>query len=191
MRSRARKPARRRGWPGTRAVVAAALLLGAAVWGEPFLRHPIRCARLLGEALPARLPVPVDGVAAAALEDTWGAPRGEGRAHQGVDVFAPRGTPVRSATHGIVTRKGWNRLGGWRLLVLGPAGYHHYYAHLDAFAAAERGDWVEQGDVLGYVGTSGNAATTPPHLHYGLYTWYGRAINPYPFLVGAAGGRPR
>jgi murein DD-endopeptidase MepM/ murein hydrolase activator NlpD len=69
--------------------------------------------------------------------------------------------------------------------VFGPAGHTHYYAHLDQFAGAGRGDRVQVGTVLGTVGNTGNARTTPPHLHYGIYTDSG-AINPYPLLSGRA-----
>ena len=65
--------------------------------------------------------------------------------------------------------------------MLGPGGQRHYYAHLDRYADIENGQRVRPGTVLGYVGTTGNAKGTPPHLHYGIYA-SGGAINPYPFL---------
>jgi len=67
-------------------------------------------------------------------------------------------------------------------LVIGPGAYLHYYAHLSAYGKFKPGDRVKVGDVLGYVGNTGNAFDTPPHLHYGIYRWYGKAINPYAFL---------
>ena len=73
--------------------------------------------------------------------------------------------------------------------VLGPGGYRHYYAHLDDWAAPRQGDWVEAGEVIGYVGNSGNAAGGPPHLHYGVYAPGGGAINPFPLLVAAPPSR--
>jgi murein DD-endopeptidase MepM/ murein hydrolase activator NlpD len=174
-----RKPPWRR--PG--AAVVAALGVAALVWGYPWLGHPVLLLRLLREAPPPRLAVPVDGVEPRELVDTWGALRGEGRRHEGIDIFAPRGTPVRSVTAGIVLREGWNRLGGRRVLVLGPGGLCHYYAHLDAYANLVAGDAVAAGDLLGFVGTSGNAAGTPPHLHYGIYGLSGDALDPFPFLT--------
>jgi murein DD-endopeptidase MepM/ murein hydrolase activator NlpD len=170
-------------WRRPVAALLAALLIAALVWGYPWLAHPLLLLRLLRAVPPARLPVPVEGVARGELADTWGAPRTGGRRHEGIDIFAPRGTPVRSATPGIILRQGWNRLGGRRVLVLGPGGVCHYYAHLDSFAGWAVGDALAAGDLVGYVGNSGDAAATPTHLHYGLYTLAGRAFNPFPLLA--------
>jgi peptidoglycan LD-endopeptidase LytH len=115
------------------------------------------------------------------LVDTWGGVRSENRRHEGIDLFAPRGTPVRSTTRGLVTKVGTNRLGGQVVGVLGPGWEWHYYAHLDSFGRFRQGDLVNEGDVIGYVGSTGNARGTPPHLHYGIYRR--GAINPYPRLV--------
>ena len=73
-------------------------------------------------------------------------------------------------------------MGGNVVSILGPGGVGHYYAHLQQFADIQPGDWVEVGSVLGYVGDSGNAKGTPPHVHYGIYTQSG-AVNPYPLLA--------
>jgi len=137
---------------------------------------------LTTEAPPSSLPVPVEGVAPHRLSDTWGAARSGGRSHEGIDIFAPRGTPVLAATRGVVTRRGDNPLGGHVVTVMGPGRQWHYYAHLEDWSDVEAGDWVEAGTVLGYVGNSGNAAGTPPHLHYGIYG-AGGALNPYPLLT--------
>lgn len=160
-----------------------AVLLALGWLLRPYLQQAVRFARLVQEPEPAWLPVPVEGVAPSDLANTWGAPRGEGRSHEGIDIFAPRGTQVLSATPGIVVRRGWNRLGGRVISVLGPGGQYHYYAHLEEYDVADVGDWVEAGEVLGYVGDSGNAAGTPTHLHYGIYEPGGGAINPYPLLT--------
>lgn len=128
---------------------------------------------------PNSLPSPITG---AHLTDTWGAARSGGRSHEGIDIFAPRGTPIHSTTPGIVRKVGINTLGGNIVSILGPGRVGHYYAHLEAFADIEPGDWVEAGDVIGYVGDSGNAKGTPPHVHYGIYMQSG-AVNPYPLLV--------
>jgi murein DD-endopeptidase MepM/ murein hydrolase activator NlpD len=130
------------------------------------------------------LPVPVAGVPARALRDTWDGTRSEGRRHEGIDIFARRGTAVLSSTEGIVTQVGTNRLGGRVVWVTGPGGQRHYYAHLERYADVAAGMRVEAGRVLGYVGNSGNAQRTPPHLHYGVYQM-GGAINPYPLLRAA------
>ncbi|QEY25204.1 M23 family metallopeptidase [Neisseria zalophi] len=112
--------------------------------------------------------------------DTWGAARSHGRRHEGVDIFAKKGTPVRSTTDGIVTRIGNNRLGGKVVGIQGPGAWH-YYAHLSKFANIKRYQRVKAGTVIGYVGNSGNAKNTPSHLHYGVYLPKG-AINPYPLI---------
>ncbi len=141
---------------------------------------------LLRQEAPRALPVPVDGVSPARLVNSWGADRDGGRRHQGIDILAPRGTPVRSATEGVIESKGMRGLGGLVVTVLGPGGYRHYYAHLEDVAAQAVGEWVHAGEIIGYVGNSGNAAVSPPHLHYGIYTPGGRPINPYPFLRSGA-----
>lgn len=158
------------------------LLFVLLVLAYPYLKNITRFVRLLREPPPTSLPVPVEDVARSRLTDTWGAARSGGRTHEGIDIFAPRGTAVLSTSRGIVVNKGWNRLGGRTVTVLGPGGWHHYYAHLEDWAEPARGDWVEPGTVLGYVGDSGNAQGTSPHLHYGIYET-GGARNPYPLLV--------
>ena len=75
--------------------------------------------------------------------------------------------------------------GGQVVTVTGPGGYRLYYAHLEDFGLQEVGDWVEPGEVIGYVGNSGNAAISSTHLHYGIYEPSGKAINPYTFLKGS------
>jgi murein DD-endopeptidase MepM/ murein hydrolase activator NlpD len=133
--------------------------------------------------------MPVDGVRVAQVADTWAAPRGGGRGHQGQDVFAPRGTPVRSATHGIVFEVSDRFTGGRGVMVLGPGGVRTFYTHFDAYADGVReGMAVTPDTVLGYVGTDGNAAGTPPHLHFGAYafdpeTCRHRAFDPLPMMV--------
>ena len=151
----------------------------------PYAEGAWRTAQRVSEEPPGRLPVPVEGVTPGGLSDTWGDERSGGRAHQGIDIFARRNTPVRSATRGIVVRAGENRLGGRTVTVLGPGGWRHYYAHLEKWAGWETGDWVEAGEVIGFVGTTGNAPPDAPHLHYGVYTREG-AVNPYPLLTAPA-----
>ena len=130
---------------------------------------------------PQALPIPVKGVAPRALHDSWGDPRGGGRRHEGIDIFAPRGTPVVAPIAGLVMHVGHDRLGGNVVRVLGPGGQTHYFAHLDRFAELRRWQVVQPGDVLGYVGNTGNARGGSPHLHYGIYGASG-AINPFPLL---------
>ena len=169
-----------------RPVFRAVLLILAAFLAEAPLRLAWYSARLAAMPPPQFLAMPVEGVRPAALRDTWHAPRGNGsRRHEGLDIFAPRGRPVLSATEGLVMRVGNNRLGGQVVWVLGPGGQRHYYAHLDRFGAFRAGQRVAAGSILGYVGNTGNARGTPPHLHYGIYTAAG-AVSPYPLLMQAA-----
>lgn len=135
---------------------------------------------------PRSLPVPVAGVAPASLRDNYGAARSGGRRHEGIDIFAPKRTQVVSATAGTVTRLANGGLGGITVSVIDPSGWRHYYAHLDAWGPIREGQRVAPGTLLGYVGNTGNAASTPPHLHYGIYTDRG-TINPYPLLRGGPG----
>lgn len=170
-------------------LLALALFVLLLIWAFPRLKTLVRIVRLYREPPPASLPVPVQGIEPSQLADTWGAARSEGRRHEGIDIFALRGTPVIASTHGVVVRKGLNRLGGQVVGVIGPAGWYHYYAHLDAWSTVGVGDWVEPGTVLGYVGDTGNAKGTPTHLHYGIYV-HGEATNPYPLLVPMPLRRP-
>jgi murein DD-endopeptidase MepM/ murein hydrolase activator NlpD len=120
----------------------------------------------------------------------WGAPRSGGRKHRGTDIFAPRGTPVVAIEDGVVSRVGWNDLGGNRLWLNGK----WYYAHLDRYAPGiTEGSSVKAGQVLGYVGDTGDAKGTPPHLHLGYNPRgdYGNSWeNPYSLLKSLKPGKP-
>lgn len=151
------------------------------------LALPFHLARLAEEAPVTELPVPVHGVLLREISDTWGEARSEGRTHEGVDIFADRGTPVFSATHGYVVRTNVGSRGGNNVMVMGPGGFLYYYAHLDRIAfGIEYGVPVSVDTVLGYVGNTGNATGTPPHLHFGIYHARWDATNPFPFLVERA-----
>jgi murein DD-endopeptidase MepM/ murein hydrolase activator NlpD len=115
---------------------------------------------------------------------SYGFPRGGGtRQHQGNDIFAPRGTELYACERGVITGVGTNSLGGTKLWVVGESGTEYYYAHLAAFAPGIRnGGVVEAGDLVGFVGNSGNAVGTPPHLHYEIHPNGGPAVDPYPLL---------
>ncbi|ALM82244.1 M23 family metallopeptidase [Bordetella sp. N] len=162
-----------------------ALVVAAARWAWPLapdaVRAPWHMLRLAWQEPPAALPMPVRGITASRIADTWGGARSGGRRHEGIDIFAPRGTPVLASTEGIVTRIGTNELGGNVVWVMGPGRLMHYYAHLEGYADIHRGQLVQPGDVLGFVGNTGNARGTPTHLHYGIYG-NGGARNPYPLL---------
>lgn len=156
------------------------------VWRQPWavaMREAWALSRLTA---PDALPVPVRGVEARRIADTWGGPRSGGRKHEGVDIFAPRGTPVTSTTRGVVARTGDYGLGGRQVWIIGPGGERHYYAHLERIAPdIARFALVEPGTLIGHVGDSGNARGTPTHLHYGIYAASG-AHNPWPLLQAGA-----
>jgi peptidoglycan LD-endopeptidase LytH len=169
------------------ATVVTLLCLAFHGWSrhQPFATYPRAITELAAMPAPAAMRVPVEGVPASRIADTYGAPRGRDRRHQGVDIFAPRGTPVRSATPGLVLSVRDGGLGGRQVWVLGPGRERHYYAHLDDWAPALRaGERVRAGALLGTVGDTGNARGTPPHLHYGVYAAQG-PIDPLPRLRAA------
>jgi murein DD-endopeptidase MepM/ murein hydrolase activator NlpD len=139
----------------------------------------------LTQRATASLDFPVRDVSTRAVHGPFGAPRDGGRRrHEGIDIFAPRGAPAIAAVDGWITGSTTNRLGGNVVWLWAPSlGLALYYAHLDRHAVA-RGDRVMAGDVVGYVGTTGNARGTPPHLHFGIYARGEGAIDPAPFVVG-------
>ena len=121
---------------------------------------------------------PVNGTA---YSDTWGAARSGGRSHQGVDMLGRRGTPIYAVVSGSAQFK-QNSLGGNAVWVNGSNGDRYYYAHLDSFEGSSRG--VSQGEVIGYLGDTGNARGTP-HLHFEVHPGGGAAVNPYPYVRDA------
>lgn len=145
-----------------------------------------------GEALRAReLMVPVDGVAPARVPDTFTASRGERGIHGALDILAPRGTRVLAADAGTVWKVRSNPLGGKTVYTIDEAQrFVYYYAHLDRYVdGLKEGQRVAKGDVLGYVGTTGNAPPNTPHLHFQVLRykgngrwWDGTPINPRPYL---------
>lgn len=124
---------------------------------------------------------------------TWGSARGWGgrRIHEGTDIFADYGLPVRATSYGIVEMKGWNKYGGWRIGIRDINNNYHYYAHLSGFSDDLKvGQIVKPGKVIGGVGSSGygpkgTSGKFPPHLHYGMYKDNGYtewSYDPYPHL---------
>lgn len=162
-------------------LLAAAAISAAIPVVRPIAQRAWFIHTLATEIVPAHLPNPVRAGRPLRLANSWGAARSGGRRHEGIDIFVPQGTPVVTTTRGVVTRVGTNRLGGQIVGVLGPGLEWHYYAHLERFGTFREGDIVQPGDVLGYVGNTGNARGTPPHLHYGIYR--NGAKNPYPRLT--------
>ena len=165
------------------AVFAVALLLLVVTGASDRLVLYARILKLYTQPPDTRLAMPLEEVRRQSIADTWQAARGEGRKHEGQDIFATRGTPILSATSGYIYNIGENNLGGQTVSVIGKGGRVYYYAHLDSYARGIKiGDRVTTRTVLGYVGTTGNAQGTPPHLHFGIYTSSG-AINPLPMLT--------
>jgi hypothetical protein len=146
--------------------------------------------------LPRRIapPVTIDGDAAyifpivgpSSFSDDYAAPRAGTGWHHGNDIFADRGTPVVAVADGRLSRVGVNTLGGNRLWLTDDAGNAFYYAHLSAYApAALEGARVTRGQVIAFVGNTGQAITTPPHLHFEVHPGgeENESINPYPYLI--------
>ncbi len=130
---------------------------------------------------------PIAGNYSTPLIDSFGFPRMPGTPdahwHQGIDMFAPRGTPLVAAERGVVVRIGNGRLGGLKFWLRGESGADWYYAHLDSFAPGlHNGQVVQAGELLGYVGNTGNAVGTPPHVHLEIRPGGGRPVNPYPLM---------
>lgn len=138
------------------------------------------------------LRVPVQGVRAADVPDTFNERRGGGtRPHEALDILAPRGTPVLSADDGRIAKLFTSKAGGLTVYVLGPEGrLMTYYAHLDRYPPGlTEGTTVRRGDLLGYVGSTGDADAASPHLHFALAVvgdprrwWAGTPIDPKPYL---------
>ncbi|WP_342451140.1 M23 family metallopeptidase [Piscinibacter koreensis] len=145
------------------------------------------------EASGGALLIPVPGVAPGELNDMFDQSRGGGeRAHEAIDIMAPHGTPVHAVADGTVAKLFDSKPGGITLYQFDPTGtYAYYYAHLAGYAPGIReGMQLRRGDLIGYVGSTGNARPDAPHLHFALFKlgperqwWKGTPINPYPLLV--------
>lgn len=142
----------------------------------------------------AALLVPVEGVTAAQLSDTFDQPRDGQRRHEAIDILAPKGTKVVAAADGKVVKLFNSKPGGLTVYQFDPSGtLSYYYAHLDRYAEGlKEGQELKKGDLIGYVGTSGNADPNNPHLHFAVFQltpekqwWKGTPQDPYPLLAGA------
>lgn len=161
-----------------REAAAAAAARAQSTGGIPYVPGAAEVAVLPGGVSHV---FPVQG--GARYSDDWMAPRAGGRVHQGIDLFKETGAPLVAVADGTLFRVGWNGLGGWRLWLRDSAGTEFYYAHLSAFApAAKEGASVTQGTVIGYMGTSGDAAGTPPHVHFEIHPGGGGPVRPYPIV---------
>ena len=138
-----------------------------------------------------KLLIPVEGVAQGMLRDTFDEGRGK-RKHEALDIMAPRGTPVIAAGDGKIVKLFRSVAGGITLYQFdAEEKFAYYYAHLDRYAEGiKEGQVLKRGDLLGYVGTTGNAPPNAPHLHFQIFRlgpdkrwWKGTAVNPFPFLA--------
>ncbi|CEJ47093.1 M23 family metallopeptidase [Xanthomonas citri pv. bilvae] len=159
--------------------------------GMPVARTP---AHSPAAAAPGSgLLIPVQGISASQLQDTFTDARSEGRVHDAIDILAPTGTPVVAVADGTVEKLFTSDRGGLTVYQFEPGGkYCYYYAHLERYAdgLAEKQS-IKRGQVIGYVGSTGNANPAAPHLHFEIHRlgpekqwWKGDALNPYPVLHG-------
>lgn len=134
------------------------------------------------------LSVPIDGVDPESLKGSFAERRGGSHPHEAVDILAPRGTPVHAIEDGTIAKLFYSNAGGTTIYQFDPTGrFSYYYAHLDRYAAGlTEGQRVSRGDIIGYVGTSGNAPPGTPHLHFAVSEltparkwWEGRPLDPY------------
>lgn len=172
------------------ATMVVLVAMAAWAWRQPFMDWPRTLWELSRMPPPSASPLPVHGVTIDDIAATFGEPRSGDRSHDGIDIFVARGTPVFSATRGVVLSVRETGVGGLQVWVIGPSRERHYYAHLNDWAPGlARGDVLQAGDAIGTVGDSGNARGTPTHLHYGIYGAYG-AFDPMPRLRAGAGAGP-
>jgi murein DD-endopeptidase MepM/ murein hydrolase activator NlpD len=165
---------------------------GNVVTVKPEQAPPVAVAEQL-QVGPAGLAIPVVGITAAGLSDTFDDARGQGRRHDAIDIMAAEGTPVIAAADGTVEKLFNSVRGGKTIYVRSPdRKWTYYYAHLSAYAPGlHEGQQVTRGQVIGRVGHTGDASPDGPHLHFAINTmapnerwWQGTAINPYPLLAG-------
>jgi murein DD-endopeptidase MepM/ murein hydrolase activator NlpD len=157
----------------------------------PILATP--AAPLPPDLAQRNLLLPVQGMRREDLRDTFTEARGQGRVHEAIDIMAARNTPVLAIEGGRIVKFFSSNLGGLTIYQFDPTEtYCYYYAHLESYAPGlKEGDLVARGQVIGYVGSSGNAGPNNPHLHFAIFRlttekhwWQGQAINPYQILSG-------
>jgi murein DD-endopeptidase MepM/ murein hydrolase activator NlpD len=190
--------------------LAGAIAVALVIWGFPNIGRPlaspltvanqplplsttapINATSSLAELRDRHLEIPVRGAVRQKLVDSFDATRDGNRKHEAIDIMAPRNTPILAVEEGTIARLFSSKLGGTTVYQFDPATrYVYYYAHLERYADGLReGDRVQRGEVLGYVGTSGNAPKNTPHLHFAIFLltekkqwWRGTPINPYEVL---------
>jgi len=152
---------------------------------------PVMSADAVEELKNRSLTLPVKGIKPEDLRDTFNEMRGASRRHEALDVLAPRNTPVLAVEDGTIARLFLSNAGGITIYQFDPStAYVYYYAHLERYAdGLKEGDAVKRGQVIGYVGTTGNAPRDTPHLHFAIFKltdakkwWEGTPIDPYSVL---------
>lgn len=145
-------------------------------------------ATMGGDVPHGRLRMPIDGEDIEALKGGFAERRDGTRPHEAVDMLAPRNTPVHAVENGTIAKLFTSKQGGLTIYQYDPTGrLCYYYAHLERYAdGLKDGQAISQGDVIGYVGTTGNAPANTPHLHFAVFElnadqhwWQGRPIDPY------------
>lgn len=138
-----------------------------------------------------KLMIPVEGIKPADISDNYNQPRGENRTHEALDIMAPKGTKVFATADGTVAKLFNSKQGGLTIYQFDPTEtYAYYYAHLDRYAdGIKEGDVLRRGDLVGYVGVTGNSDPNGPHLHFAVFEltpekqwWKGTPVNPYPLM---------
>ena len=144
-----------------------------------------------GDVSNGHLRLPIDGIDIESFKGGFDERRGGDRPHEAVDVLSPRNTPVHAVENGTIAKLFYSKAGGLTIYQFDPSGrYCYYYAHLERYADGLReGDKVKRGQVIGYVGTTGNAPKNTPHLHFAVFKltaakrwWEGTPIDPYDIL---------
>ncbi len=153
-------------------------------------------ANLVADLRDRQLTIPVQGIDRDDLRESFGEKRGSNRVHEAIDILAPRHTPVLAVEAGTVARLFASQAGGTTIYQFDPSStYVYYYAHLQRYAdGLKEGAAVKRGDVIGYVGTTGNAPEGTPHLHFAIFRmtekkqwWQGTPIDPFEILGGQGG----
>lgn len=144
-----------------------------------------RSINKLDDDIVEKMPIPiVFGVNQINLVDAFDQARSGGRVHEAIDIFAPRGALVASPTEAVVTRIADQGLGGIQVWTANPGNEEYYFAHLDSvYSELEEGDVLEPGDLIGFVGNTGNASGGSTHLHFAIYSEDRDMENPYPRLT--------
>ena len=181
-------------WGFTLGALSVALLVSRSSPLPPVSVAAKTAAPVVDSEPQPRIGLPIAGLRAKDIQDTFHQLRGGNRPHEATDILAPRGTPVLAVEAGTIKKLFTSKPGGLTIYQFDPSGiYCYYYAHLDRYAPnLKEGMTVNRGDLIGYVGTTGNADPNTPHLHLAIFKlgalkrwWEGTPINPYPFLIEA------